>query len=210
MTDFSGVLGQWSRLRARYPHLDCDMISDLIRAVVAATGGDLKTRQAELQAEIDALAKTLAVAKAEVADMFVDEVMSHQIPSASNELDAIVRHTASATDTILDSCEVVDRVAGNLTGADSQLLQEATARIYEACSFQDITGQRITKVMTALRTIDARLGHLGFSLTAATSPAAAKEVLAERHADAMLMNGPQLPGNATDQSEIDKLLASFD
>ena len=30
------------------------------------------------------------------------------------------------------------------------------------------------------------------------------------HPEAKLLNGPQLPGNANDQDEIDRLLASFD
>jgi chemotaxis protein CheZ len=209
MTDFSGVMEQWARLRARYPLVDGAMISDLIRSVVAATGGDLQTRQAELQREIDKLTQTIAVAKAEMADLHVDEVMSRQIPSASNELDAIVRHTASATDTILDSCEVVDRVAGGLSGSDSEILTAATSRIYEACNFQDVTGQRITKVMTALKTIDARLAAIGYGLTSVTSAAAAAELLEDRQGDKVMMNGPQLPGQGADQSEIDRLLASF-
>jgi chemotaxis protein CheZ len=207
MADFSGVVEQWTRLRERYPQVDSAVVVELIRSVVAATGGDLKSRQAELQAEVDALSQTLALAKAEVADMYVDEVMAHQIPSASNELDAIVAHTASATDTILDSCEVVDRVAVNLPPDESQLLQDATSRIYEACSFQDVTGQRITKVMTALKTIDARLGNIGYGLTSATSAGTARELREGRSGDALLMNGPALPGQGSDQSEIDRLLA---
>ncbi len=39
-------------------------------------------------------------------------------------------------------------------------LQDATTRIYEACSFQDITGQRITKVVATLKTIERKVAHI--------------------------------------------------
>jgi chemotaxis protein CheZ len=208
MTDFSAALGQWGKLRERHPNVEPALVLDLVRAVVSARGGVLEARQAELQAEVDELSRHLAVAKAEMADLYVDEVMARQIPSASLELDAIVQHTASATDTILDSCEVVDRIAGQIAGNDGQELQDATSRIYEACSFQDVTGQRITKVMTALKTIDARLTAIGYGLTAASTPDGARALM-DGAADHALMNGPQLPGQAADQSEIDRILASF-
>ena len=208
MTDFSAALGQWTRLRERHPNIEPALVVDLVRAVVSVRGGALEARQSELQAELDELGRHLAVAKAEIADLYVDEVMARQIPAASSELDAIVQHTASATDTILDSCEVVDRIAGQLAGNDGQELQEATSRIYEACSFQDVTGQRITKVMAALKTIDARLTAIGYGLSSATTPEAAAALM-DGVADGALMNGPQLPGHGTDQGEIDRILASF-
>ena len=86
-----------------------------------------------------------------------------------------------------------------------QVLLDATTRIYEACSFQDITGQRITKVVATLKTIDAKVAQIvGAFSGRRTDEAPAVPVLA------MLENGPQLPGQAMDQSDIDKLLASFD
>ena len=48
----------------------------------------------------------------------------------------------------------------SLTGEPATKLQDATTRIYEACSFQDITGQRITKVVTTLKTIEAKVAQI--------------------------------------------------
>ena len=39
-------------------------------------------------------------------------------------------------------------------------LQDAVTQIYEACSFQDITGQRITKVVTTLKAIEGKVAHI--------------------------------------------------
>ena len=46
------------------------------------------------------------------------------------------------------------------SGEPAAKLQDATTRIYEACSFQDITGQRITKVVAALKAIEAKVAQI--------------------------------------------------
>ena len=51
-------------------------------------------------------------------------------------------------------------MGATLDSAGAQMLQDATTKIYEACSFQDITGQRITKVVAALKAIDAKVSQI--------------------------------------------------
>src|ERR1700761_594956 len=92
----------------------------------------------ETVAEVEALGRTIANAKAEIAALRVDEITDNHIPFATDELDAIVAHTASATHAIPASCEMLDEASAELaeTPAGAKL-QDATTRIYEACSFQD-------------------------------------------------------------------------
>ena len=100
------------------------------------------------------------------------------------------------------------RLRGSVTGEPATRLQDATTRIYEACSFQDITGQRITKVVGTLKTIEAKVVQI-----VATFGNGDRETLDEfagAATDAALLNGPQHPAVAMDQSDIDKLLASFE
>jgi chemotaxis protein CheZ len=139
----------------------------------------------------------------------VDDITDHDIPFATDELDAIVGHTAQATHAILESCETLDEVANTVTGEPSAKLQDAVTRIYEACSFQDITGQRITKIVATLKTIEGKVAHIIATFGPGITQAA-KKVSAEVLTEADLLNGPQLPENAMDQSDIDKLLASFE
>ncbi len=134
-------------------------------------------------------------------------ITDHDIPFATDELDAIVEHTAQATHAILESCEMLDDVSGSVSGAPADKLQDAVTKIYEACSFQDITGQRITKVVTTLKTIEAKIAHI-----IETFGRSAAKIHPNQPADlteADLLNGPQLPANAMAQSDIDKLLADF-
>ena len=194
-----------AELRGRYPAADPAMVAEVVRAVLASMQGDLTPKEAVLLAGVEDLARTIANAKDEIAAVGVDEITDNHIPSATDELDAIVQHTAAATDQILETCETLDRVAGALDGELAASLQDATTRIYEACSFQDITGQRITKVVATLKTIETKVAHI-----VAVVGGAGAEASAPVSAEAALLNGPQLPANAMDQSDIDRLLASFD
>ncbi len=197
-----------AELRGRYPAADPAMVAEVVRAVLASMQGDLTPKEAVLLAGVEDLARTIANAKDEIAAVGVDEITDNHIPSATDELDAIVQHTAAATDQILETCETLDRVAGALDGELAASLQDATTRIYEACSFQDITGQRITKVVGTLKAIEAKVAQIVLAFSHRNGPPGSVEVVVE--GEAALLNGPQLPAAAMAQSDIDRLLASFD
>ena len=193
-------------IRARYPDLEPTMVVDVVRAVLGSMHGDLSGPQTSLLAEVEELGRTIAAAKADIAALRVDDITGNHIPTATDELDAIVAHTAAATDQILETCETLDEVGAKLHGKAKAQLQNATTRIYEACSFQDITGQRITKVVAALKTIEQKVAHLIYTFS--SDPRAVEP--AQLSPEAKLLNGPQLPAHAMDQSDIDRLMASFD
>jgi chemotaxis protein CheZ len=193
-------------IRTRYVASDPEMVADVVRAVLTTMAGDLTVKETSLLTEVESLGRTIAAAKAEIAALRVDDINISDIPFATDELDAIVAHTASATHAILETCETLDAVADHLEGEPATQLQDATTRIYEACGFQDITGQRITKVVNTLKIIEAKVGQLVTMFGEARGEVAAPTARAE----AELLNGPQLPAVAMDQSDIDKLLASFE
>jgi chemotaxis protein CheZ len=197
-----------AEIRARHPGSEPEMVAEVVRVVLSTLSGDLSAQETSLLAEVEALGHTIARAKTEIAALRVDDITDNHIPFATDELDAIVDHTATATNAILSSCETLDEVARSLTGEPATRLQDATTRIYEACSFQDITGQRINKVVRTLKTIEAKVVQI-----VATFGKGDRETLDEfagAAADAALLNGPQHPAVAMDQSDIDKLLASFE
>ena len=193
-----------------------DRIETTVRAVLATMAGDLTAKEAVLLAELEGLGRTIARAKAEIAALKVEDIRDAHIPSATDELDAIVEHTAHATNEILDCCETLEQLQTDLSGEAADKLQGAVTRIYEACSFQDITGQRIGKVVTALKAIEGRIESVVAAASgmpgpnAAPAPAAAPAQDNKRTEGEKLANGPQLPGAGVSQSEIDRLLASFD
>lgn len=193
-----------------------DRIETTVRAVLTTMAGDLTAMESVLLAELEGLGRTIARAKAEIAALKVEDIRDAHIPSATDELDAIVDHTAHATNEILDCCETLEQLQPELSGEAADKLQGAVTRIYEACSFQDITGQRIGKVVTALKAIEGRIASVVSAASGMPGPNAAPVSAAapaqdnKRTEGEKLANGPQLPGSGVSQSEIDRLLASFD
>ncbi|MGG5808800.1 protein phosphatase CheZ [Falsiroseomonas sp. CW058] len=186
-------------------------IEAAVRAVLDTLAGDLTATEAALLAELEGLGRTVARAKREIASLRVDDITEAHIPAATDELDAIVGHTAQATNEILDCCEALERVAAKVPAAEAEVLQGAITRIYEACSFQDITGQRIGKVVAALKAIEARVGAVAERFgSAVAAPAASPAAVTAETEGRRLANGPQLPGAGVSQAEIDRLLADFD
>ncbi|HEX3346531.1 MAG TPA: protein phosphatase CheZ [Acetobacteraceae bacterium] len=197
---------------------DRDMVEDAVRSILATMRASLAASEASLLAQVEDLGRTIASAKAEIAAMRVGDIIASHIPSATDELDAIVAHTAAATERILETCETLDGVSATLApcapGAAAATatarLQEATTRIYEACSFQDITGQRISKIVTVLKLIDEKVARM---VATFGSPRPVAEIAPPADvtpAETALMSGPQLPAVAMGQTDVDKLLASFD
>ena len=211
--DAAILLARLDHIRVRHPDPSPEAVAEVVQAVLATMEGDLSATEMALLGEVAELGHTIAAAKAEIAALRVTDINDSQIPSATDELDAIVAHTARATESILETCETLDRVAGELSGETqrdlSARLQDATTRIYEACGFQDITGQRITKVVATLKTIEVKVAHIIAAFSDRRRSGEPESFPAAPSAEAML-HGPQLPANAMDQSDIDKLLASFD
>jgi len=210
-------------IRQRYPQSDPAMVASVVRAVLFTMRGDLGAHETALLHEVEELGRTIASARAEIAALRVDDISASHIPSATDELDAIVEHTAGATNSILEVCEAVDSVAGKLEGEAAAVLHEATTRIYEACGFQDITGQRITKVVATLKAIDAKVAQMvkTFSDARRDIEHGAPATIGGPQPPPVVVGpvpangdpppaGPQLPGSAMDQTDIDKLLASLD
>jgi len=196
-----------------HPDMDPDPIEQAVRQVLGSLTGDMTSVEASLLAELEALGREVQRAKSDIASMRVDDINASHIPRATDELDAVVEHTANATNEILDVCEGLEAMQMRLPADEADKLGTAVTRIYEACSFQDITGQRIGKVVSALKAIEARVNAVTarFANTSEPLPPLEEEKPATAVTEGRaLANGPQMPGLGTSQADIDKLLASFD
>ncbi len=195
---------------ASYPTVRPQMVADVVRAVIDTLGGSLSSHEKGLLAEIEDLGRTIAVAKEEIAALRTEASSDSNVSVASEELDAVVSHTADATNAILEACELLDATASRPEGPEAAIVQDATMRIYEACSFQDITGQRITKVVSTLKVVDAKVSRIidtfGRHRWDEVVPSLGSS---DARPDSHLLNGPQLPATAMAQADIDALLADF-
>jgi len=85
----------------------------------------------------------------------------------ANELEAVMKGSEQATEKILAAAEEIDQAANDLSAAlkdetEQELAQDIRDRviqIFEACNFQDLTSQRVAKVMTTLSRIDEQISR---------------------------------------------------
>ncbi|HEY8381299.1 MAG TPA: hypothetical protein VIL09_04015 [Microvirga sp.] len=183
------------------------------QAVVDEHRRDL-TELHRIKAELDAISSSIRRTKEEIATLHYAGAQGHQITRVTDELGAVVEGTAGATNTILEAAERVDELAGNLSsrlvGADGDMaieIADNVVRIFEACNFQDITGQRIGKVVGALRFIEERVGHMieiwGGLETFKNIPVQPDD---SRRGERALINGPPLAGDdCQSQDDVDAL-----
>jgi chemotaxis protein CheZ len=188
-------------------------IGEVVRSLLGTLSGEMSAADLKLYQELESLAEYIHRAKAELAQLRTDDLQSQYIASATDELDAIVGATENATNTILDSAEQLAELSSQLDPAHAAKLTESTTAIFEACNFQDITGQRITKVVKALKYIEERIEGLvsAFGPEIAAVRASGASPAAEPSAkptDEDLLNGPQLPDAAHDQAAIDALFSN--
>ncbi|MBI3503222.1 MAG: protein phosphatase CheZ [Proteobacteria bacterium] len=169
-----------------------------------------------LRAELQSMASHIQTAKSEIASIYNKDPKVQQagnrINAATSELDQIVASTERATSDILNAAERIMEIAGTLPAEQSeagQTLTDQATEIFTACSFQDITGQRISKVVSTLRYIDQRVAAMVaiWGPENITNAQARTDEGADQRRDAHLLNGPAMPGQGHTQVEIDALLA---
>ena len=190
---------------------DRSKVVQIVNSVITKMEGSSTDALKSLSTELQSLGEAIERIKVELAEARTGDVPDNHVPTATEELDAVVSSTKQATDDIMNACDAISAAAA---GAPNEAkITEQTNKIYEACSFQDITGQRIKKVVKVLNEVETKVGRLLHLL--GHGDGSRKELMAKpiedtRTDDDKLMSGPQLPGNAMSQEDIHKQLASFD
>ncbi len=134
------------------------------------------------------------------------EKLATTTADANLELDAVVKATEEAAHRIMDAAEAIQAVCGTLgESQEATEINEQVTNLFIACDFQDITGQRISKVVKTLKEIEGCVQELLDAISGKVSINATPAVKEKTRPDEDLMNGPQL--NAPNQDDIDKLFA---
>ena len=151
------------------------------------------------------IADFIQKARDEISGLQANDIKETRIPGASMELDAVVRDTERATETIMSEAETLMNAEPTDLALYKAEVGAAMLRIFEACSFQDLTGQRVNKVIATLRHIEERVGQFAGAL--GVTDGASKETAEEARNRELLLNGPAMNGPATSQDDIDALFA---
>lgn len=167
----------------------------------------------EVFLHLSELAQIIDSLKKDISSVKPGHVKSSYIPDATDELGAVVTATAEATNKIMTVCEEIEGIANSVEGPTGDGIKERITQIYEACGFQDITGQRIRNVIGTLQIIEQKIDSIMETLGATVGLRGSDEKLEKTVSiddEKSLMNGPQMPAKAVTQEDIDKLLADFD
>jgi chemotaxis protein CheZ len=170
----------------------------------------------KLKVELDLIYDAINRTKREIAVLHGKSFDGNEMSKVTGELGAVVGGTEEATQQILEAAEAIDQAAsalGKVNSPDQQKIlseeiSERVVSIFEACNFQDLTGQRISKVMATMKFIENHITVMmdiwgGVDAIKAHAPA----IIDTREGDAKLLNGPKLDGDDghASQNDIDAL-----
>jgi chemotaxis protein CheZ len=157
----------------------------------------------ELHEELRYVANYIKQTRVEISNLRPNDLSVDQIPGAGAELHAVVKHTAEATNTIMAAAEDVMGADTSDANAYHAFVSDKMMEVFEACTFQDITGQRIRKVVDTLDHIETRLER--FATIMGVEDAEVEETEADKRKRDNILNGPALNGPEVAQDTIDAL-----
>jgi chemotaxis regulatin CheY-phosphate phosphatase CheZ len=166
------------------------------------------SRAERMRVDLLDMANAIARARMEIAAIKPAEDREGTIAIATDELDAIVGATEKATSAILAAVERIQEIAWALReqGVDPavcDILDKEATEAYTACSFQDLTGQRIRRIVNVMRFLEARIDAMIDILRVSERDTPD----AEAESEGLFLHGPSRPGEGLTQIEIDDLIA---
>lgn len=210
MTDRGGVSNHLDRISAEL----ADLRSIIHELAVRESDRGTQHGGMALWSGVGAIHDAIVQTRTEIGALTSNGPKGQSLFRATDELDAVVSDTESATETILAAAESIDASAGKLvtqvSGEQRDLvmaIHKEAITIFEACNFQDISGQRISKVVSLLRFIELRVSSMVEIWGGPEKERA--DATGEQTSDAGLLNGPALAGDVdvVSQDDIDSLFA---
>ena len=197
-------------------------LHDLVERRTAGGGADIERCDAsglrQLKSDTDAIQFALNRTKQEIASIHINAFGPPPPARVTRELDAVAESAESATQQILNAAEDIEDAANTLSASlkreqEQSLaldIQDNVLRIFEACNFQDLSGQRIAKVLATLKFVEERVAHMmeiwgGIDAFKTYTAAAAAE-----HSRNTKLHGPKLEGDEGHayQDDVDAMFAT--
>ena len=217
-TNLGDVLNAIQSLEESISRKVSKQIRDLSKKLDVAAEDESATSIEDIMAEIHAMNDHIETTKQQIASLKPADDANTTISTATDELGEVVKTTEEAANTILESAEQIDVIVAKLRGKipegdpdgmapDVDKLEFIGMELLTACSFQDITGQRINKVVNSLNYIEERLQkminiwHIENGTADLQNIALPKD---DQRQDKELLHGPQ-SGAGMNQADIDAL-----
>ncbi|MDH3581849.1 MAG: protein phosphatase CheZ [Hyphomicrobiales bacterium] len=191
---------------------DCDSLEvddALILAEVSirSLGTLMDSGDPSTEGKLDTMAGKVGRLKSEISHLQANHLKDRQIPEAGSELEATREATETAATRIMEAAEAIMDADPENSQAYVETVNASVMEIFEACAFQDITGQRISKVQENLDSIKKRVNRLAEAVGATDSeePLCAEEAEREARKKKLILNGPARDGEGRSQDEVDAM-----
>lgn len=173
---------------------------------------DIKDAE-QLGENLQALFNYVDRVRVEIASLSGPGEGADEFATIGKQLDGVLEATHDASDRIMDSVEKSNEASDQLRGMLSDPAQiaildrviDCNSVVFEACAFQDLTGQRVNKIAKSISYVEERVAALRAIWGSTELDAFEAEFRDERTEDEKLLNGPQTKAEAISQDEIDKL-----
>lgn len=153
--------------------------------------------------DLKKIAKNIRATKEEVASID-SEKLETELPSATLQLQSVAKSTENSSEKIMEATENIQNIVKQI---DNETLRKEildnTCIIMEACSFHDLTSQRINKVIELFEDLEKVVYRLlvTFKTKGMVDP--------NKKSKDPLLNGPQILDQAPSQKDIDDLFNSL-
>jgi chemotaxis protein CheZ len=158
----------------------------------------------EIAAERRDLLRYVKALRKAIAELRPGELRNRALPSAMSEIGLIVETTEQAANEIMASVDEIMGLPEQPMEDYRAAVEEQCLRVLAACSFQDLAGQRMNKIVEVLLKLELKVATIGELMGGVDDEEPEEDA---REGDAILLNGPVAPGEGVDQSEIDALFA---
>jgi len=128
---------------------------------------------------------------------------------ALSEIAAADAELQDAFDRVIDATEALIGAGEKAGGEVGEAIAEATGSILEASAMRDIVGQRLTAIREAVEQIGDETAS-GLETKRDKSREIEEKQGDGSASESGLLNGPQLPGAAKSQAEVDALFDNLD
>ncbi len=203
--DLDAVSGRLNEIEEKI-----DRLADAVGESETTTAGPAE----DARTEVHEIRRKMLSLQLEVAALRHPKALDDVLSETALELAEIVQTTENAANQILDSTELIDRAVGELRSLfmdeSAEVLfdqiESLTAKIFEATNFQDLTGQRVNKVLRTIHDVEKHLDRMidiwGQDVFATVPIPKTKDPITD---DGNPLCGPALNGDGLSQSDIDAL-----
>lgn len=184
----------------------------LAELMVGSMQSFFEALDSSVYSELREIADYISDTRDEIRNLQANDIKNNRIPEAGKELDAIVQSTEEATNSIMEQAERLIAADTSDVEAYKGEVNDAVMKIFESCSFQDLTGQRISKVVETLDFIDHRISRLADVIGGSDTEGALTmlEAAREERKENLLLHGPQSSEDAICQETVDSMLSGDD